>query len=526
MKKKNVICSLVLAASLILGNSVSAADILTDSPTDTENTKIELYTQTGEASENGEGTEHQGKDDGTDKQEEKKGEEVPEETKEVTEIKVTLPTKTEYIVGEELDLTGMKVEAVYHDNTTEDVTEKAEVKVTDFDSKKVGKQTITVTYEERTATFTVTVKEEEPENPLPENLDDVKVTITPADKIDMDNVKAGDELSFEIKIKNNGEEDLHNIGIDAVSSIIKQVVEKENTENDTKTEEESIETNLEFNIKASEDEDNFSTVDEQFLVNTIEKDAEVKVMVKTEVPKNSMMGDFSVTVSAKQMELGEDGKYSAVESIEAKKETIEGKIVSDIEMEVKPSSSSTNLDQITAGKTLTFKIKVKNNSIYNVENINITAEYAAADLTKELKDGEKEPELKVLTGSVTKSDDISILEDDKRLFIKEIEAGKDKEIQVKVTVPTSVKEGDISFVFGASVMASQEKNAKAYGTDTAILKGKIVKKSSSTNTNTTTKTNTSKTSPKTGETSALPIATGMLLLSSAALFFLKRGKRL
>lgn len=53
-------------------------------------------------------------------------------------LAVTAPKKTEYTVGEELDLTGMKVIANYDDGTTKDVT--SEVKIEGFDSQTAGKK--------------------------------------------------------------------------------------------------------------------------------------------------------------------------------------------------------------------------------------------------------------------------------------------------------------------------------------------------------------------------------------------------
>ena len=72
-------------------------------------------------------------------------------------IKVTEPTKTEYVEGEELDLTGMVVTAVYSDGREVPV-ELQDVKVDGYDKDQVGTQTITVTYEGKETTFTVTVK--------------------------------------------------------------------------------------------------------------------------------------------------------------------------------------------------------------------------------------------------------------------------------------------------------------------------------------------------------------------------------
>lgn len=84
----------------------------------------------------------------------------------LTELKVTEPAKTVYQIGEELDLTGLKVEALYSDDTSKDVTEEAEVNVNGFDSTTAGEKTITVTYGGKEASFTVTVqKKQEPGGP-------------------------------------------------------------------------------------------------------------------------------------------------------------------------------------------------------------------------------------------------------------------------------------------------------------------------------------------------------------------------
>ena len=71
-------------------------------------------------------------------------------------IEVTAPAKTSYKMGEELDLTGMKAEAVYSDGSKKDITEKARIE--GFDTSTAGQQKITVTYGKKTAEFTVTVK--------------------------------------------------------------------------------------------------------------------------------------------------------------------------------------------------------------------------------------------------------------------------------------------------------------------------------------------------------------------------------
>ena len=95
--------------------------------------------------------------------------EEPEPEPEVTlaSITVTPPTKLEYTVGEELDTAGMTVTAVYSDESTKDVT--AEAVLSGYDKDAEGPQEITVTYTEgdaeATATFNVTVKADETEDP-------------------------------------------------------------------------------------------------------------------------------------------------------------------------------------------------------------------------------------------------------------------------------------------------------------------------------------------------------------------------
>lgn len=74
----------------------------------------------------------------------------------LTGIQLTPPSKTTYVEGEELDTAGMVVKAEYNNGTSEEVTGYT---VTGYDKNTIGKQTITVTYEEKTATFDVTVTE-------------------------------------------------------------------------------------------------------------------------------------------------------------------------------------------------------------------------------------------------------------------------------------------------------------------------------------------------------------------------------
>jgi len=69
----------------------------------------------------------------------------------------TLPTKTVYAIGEALDLNGLVVTATYSDNSTGTLNVSAE-HISGFSSATEGTKTVIVTYNGKTATFTVTVK--------------------------------------------------------------------------------------------------------------------------------------------------------------------------------------------------------------------------------------------------------------------------------------------------------------------------------------------------------------------------------
>jgi hypothetical protein len=66
------------------------------------------------------------------------------------------PTKTDYMVGESLDLTGLVVTGTYLDGTSQVETVGAS-NVSGYNADTAGTQTLTVTVNDKTATFSVTV---------------------------------------------------------------------------------------------------------------------------------------------------------------------------------------------------------------------------------------------------------------------------------------------------------------------------------------------------------------------------------
>ena len=80
--------------------------------------------------------------------------------KEVKDIVLTPPTKVKYVEGQSLDLTGGKVIVSYDDDTSEEIDLTSDM-ISGYDKDHLGKQTITVTYQGKTATFEVEVIKKE-----------------------------------------------------------------------------------------------------------------------------------------------------------------------------------------------------------------------------------------------------------------------------------------------------------------------------------------------------------------------------
>ncbi|WP_455683077.1 LamG-like jellyroll fold domain-containing protein, partial [Thomasclavelia sp.] len=66
------------------------------------------------------------------------------------------PDKLEYKINEELDLKGLEVKAIYNDGSEAIISD---YQITGYDKNKVGKQTITISYQGKETTFTIIVSE-------------------------------------------------------------------------------------------------------------------------------------------------------------------------------------------------------------------------------------------------------------------------------------------------------------------------------------------------------------------------------
>ena len=102
-------------------------------------------------------------------------------------IEISGPAKTEYTQGEDLDLSGLTVTAVYSDGKKVQVA-SGDYTVSGYDSKALGEQTITVTYENKTATFKVIVKEAAQPQPTLDRIElsgDVKTEYVKGEMLDL-----------------------------------------------------------------------------------------------------------------------------------------------------------------------------------------------------------------------------------------------------------------------------------------------------------------------------------------------------
>ena len=82
---------------------------------------------------------------------------VPVGETEVESIAVTSTThKTQYFIGEELDVNGLVITATMTDSTTQEVPVTAAM-ISHFDTSAAGNKTITITYEGKTTTYGITI---------------------------------------------------------------------------------------------------------------------------------------------------------------------------------------------------------------------------------------------------------------------------------------------------------------------------------------------------------------------------------
>ena len=147
----------------------------------------------------------------------------------------TMPTKTNYVIGEAYDGSGLAITATYSDKTTKVITGYS---VTGFSSAKAGEVTISVTFEGKATSFKITVKEKEVA-PAPEKVvevydldypEKVKIVDKSLKRSDMDCVKAikkilSNNTSFDINIAKAFFKLAPKCGIDPMMAIAQSILE-------------------------------------------------------------------------------------------------------------------------------------------------------------------------------------------------------------------------------------------------------------------------------------------------------------
>ena len=110
-------------------------------------------------------------------------------------ITISGPNKTEYKIGDKLDLTGLVVIAHYSDGSYQEVTD---YEVSGFDSAAAGEKTVTVTYQGETVSFKITVKEDTASSEQPGESgkpDDNQSSSQPDGSQDDQNIQTGDSMA-------------------------------------------------------------------------------------------------------------------------------------------------------------------------------------------------------------------------------------------------------------------------------------------------------------------------------------------
>ena len=147
----------------------------------------------------------------------------------------TMPTKTNYVIGEAYDGSGLAITATYSDKTTKVITGYS---VTGFSSAKAGEVTISVTFEGKATSFKITVKEKEVA-PAPEKVvevydldypEKVKIVDKSLKRSDTDCVKAikkilSNNISFDINIAKAFFKLAPKYGIDPMMAIAQSILE-------------------------------------------------------------------------------------------------------------------------------------------------------------------------------------------------------------------------------------------------------------------------------------------------------------
>lgn len=146
-----------------------------------------------------------------------------------------MPTKTNYVVGEAYDGSGLAITATYSDKTTKVITGYS---VTGFSSAKAGEVTISVTFEGKATSFKITVKEKEV-TPAPEKVvevydldypEKVKIVDKSLKRTDADCVKAikkilSNNTAFDVEIAKAFFKLAPKYGIDPMMAIAQSILE-------------------------------------------------------------------------------------------------------------------------------------------------------------------------------------------------------------------------------------------------------------------------------------------------------------
>ena len=168
-----IVSALSLSACNLSGanNKDSNQDEVTNNnkPEEPKEDFIDVYPNDNNGGNNNEPPEenNNGEEEPNNNEENNGGEEPvvnPPEVVTLSSISITPPSKIVYEVGDKLDLTGLTIIAHYSDESSENIS-ISDVNITGYDMSKQGEQTVTVSYENKTESFKITVLRKYDEDP-------------------------------------------------------------------------------------------------------------------------------------------------------------------------------------------------------------------------------------------------------------------------------------------------------------------------------------------------------------------------
>lgn len=194
-----------------------------------------------------------------------------------------------------------------------------------------------------------------------------------------------------------------------------------------------------------------------FANDSFEPNESISLTVKLETTEEMIGNTMSIYTEAEE----DQGDILSNRSVCAT--TVNGEEVW-IPMNVDAELVDADLAKVTAGQELTFKMRVTNPNETAVQNVYVAAGYSTTENVEDTID----------FVDITGPEGVEMTEDGP--YIAEMAAGETVEFTVKGTLPDTLENGPIYFLFGAIVTEEKDPESAIIGLELAALEGTVVEK--------------------------------------------------